>query len=156
MAFPLENAVLAINMVLGKGKCKKCFSYFMFRPNTEAFLLLLHLLLPVSGEWALRKGVLGSVTVFPLRLSLLSVIMCPGLLSALALGFSSLPGYVSLYHARVQNQGTTFSNSSIGNKADILISIWLFPLSSLSRCQTLKIGEQGFISLVKYQPSTEG
>lgn len=156
MAFPLQNAVSALSMVLGKRKCRSVFLLFCVQlPNADAFLLPLHLLLPVLGEWVLRRGGLAQPPFF-LRPGHLGVIMCTGLFSALALGFSSLPGCVSLYHARVPNQGTTFSNSSIGNKADILISIWLLPLSSLSRCQTLKVGEQGFISLVKYQPSTEG
>lgn len=48
----------------------------------------------------------------------------------------------SLVNAGAQNQKTTSSQSSLGNKVDILISIWLSPLSSLSRYQTGEVREE--------------
>lgn len=48
----------------------------------------------------------------------------------------------NLVNAGAQNQETTSSQSSLGDKADILISIWLSPLSSLSRYQTLEVREE--------------
>ena len=90
---------------------------------------------------------LGLATLLPLRPAHLNETARSGLFAASALWsrlcFSrAVTGWVSLCHAGAQHQGTTFSNSSIGNKADILISIWLLPLSSLSRCQTLKVWEK--------------